>query len=343
MKMLAELLAPGGTVEMVPAVVASGADAVYVGALGRSRRHPKFEFMHSQIREAKQYCQEHCVKLRIALNLAICEEDFPLLLRKVRDYAEWGVEGLIMKTLTAMRLVHRYFPNLIIHVSVGANIRTVTEMCKIKEAGATQFVISTADTNLVEIAKIKNQADELGLGVEVLVQGNTCFGGVGSCGLYNYFPEAFEEIVLHDDDGTSCTKILGNPERGGTCYRPCMAYLRPKIWHRLPESFRSALRQEPNIGYTLIDEIPALVKLGVATIKLQGREYPIPLIAKMVKCFRTLIDDTKAGREKGLRARSAIEYLKQLRSKKEKVRIRQTTALHDRLESHLASVTCGKP
>jgi putative protease len=330
-----ELLAPAGTEEMLTVVVKNGADAVYVGALGWSRRHPNYEFRHSQIQRAVRCCHENHVKLRVAMNLSISEDDYPVLLHKINDYTEWGIDGVIMKTLEAIALVHRNFPKLSIHVSVGANIRNISEMQRIKDAGAKQFVISTLDMSVGRIGIIKALADSVGLDVEVLAQGNTCFGGVGSCNLYKYYRESFEHILLKDDDGTTREKILGNPDCGGTCYRPCMASDRKEIWGRLPDSFRTALKREPNIGYILIDEIPELLKIGVSTIKLQGREYPVSMIAETVKCFRTIIDQVDVKDTNDPVIIQAFYRLRQLSAERDRVRIMQTRALHDSLESRL--------
>ena len=51
---MAELLASGGSMEMVRAAFDNGADAVYVGATGWSRRRAEFEMDDAAIVEAQQ-------------------------------------------------------------------------------------------------------------------------------------------------------------------------------------------------------------------------------------------------------------------------------------------------
>jgi len=46
----------------------------------------------------------------------------------------------------------------------------------------------------------------------------------------------------------------------------------------------------PNRAYFLADDIPDLIDLGVDTIKIQGREYSVPLVGRMVRFYRELID-----------------------------------------------------
>ena len=47
-----ELLAPGGSIEMVREALAAGADSVYVGPRGWSRREAAYELSHDEVLEA---------------------------------------------------------------------------------------------------------------------------------------------------------------------------------------------------------------------------------------------------------------------------------------------------
>jgi len=45
-----------------------------------------------------------------------------------------------------------------------------------------------------------------------------------------------------------------------------------------------------NDAFFLLDDIPKLIDLGVHCLKVQGREYPVPLVAAIVRFYRELID-----------------------------------------------------
>ena len=62
---MTELLAPGGTLEMVREAIAAGADSVYVGPLGWSRREAAYELQHDQVLEVIRMAHDRGAKLRV--------------------------------------------------------------------------------------------------------------------------------------------------------------------------------------------------------------------------------------------------------------------------------------
>ncbi|HSF02623.1 MAG TPA: U32 family peptidase, partial [Solirubrobacterales bacterium] len=244
-----ELLSPGGSLEMVRGALLSGATSVYVGPLGWSRRDAPYELSHDQVLEAIRMAHDAGARLRVAFNTDVDEGDHPALLAKVERYVEAGADGVIMMTPGAMRVVHEAFPALTIHASVACNVRDRASMERVKAAGATQFVASTALASFERIAALKRTADEVGIGLELLIHSNRCITGVGGCRLYDYFAPYFEAQTVMDSDGATRTKLYGNPDRGGVCFRPCLGTGLPEIARRFPAKVLAYLEHSNNEIY----------------------------------------------------------------------------------------------
>jgi len=325
---MAELLSPGGTMEMVRETLEAGADSVYVGPLGWSRREAAYELPHHQVLEVIQMAHDRGAKLRVALNADIEGADHTEMMRKVEGYARGGVDGFIVKTPSAMRAIHALFPEITIHASVGCNVRDRAAMERVKEAGATQFVASTALSTYERIATLKRTADEVGIGVELLIHSNRCVTGVGGCRLYDYFAPYFEEETVHDSDGSTRIKLIGNPDKGGVCYRPCLGTHIPQIAEKFPAKVLTYLEKSNNEIYALLEDVPKYIALGVTTLKIQGREYPAPLIAQLTKIYRRLIDQTRNGTADVGAARAALDPVV---AERDECRNAKTQKLHERL------------
>ena len=331
---MTELLSPGGSLEMVREALRAGADSVYVGPLGWSRRDAEYELPHHQVLEAIHMAHGAGSKLRVAVNIDVDPADHAELMRKVEAYASGGVDGFIMKSREAMREVHTRFPEITIHASVACNIRDRATMGLAREAGATQFVASTALSSYERIATLKRTADEVGIGVELLIHSNRCVTGVGGCRLYDYFAPYFEEQVVHDSDGTCRLKVIGNPDKGGVCYRPCLGNHVPEIAARFPDKVLTYLGRSNNEIYNLLEDVPRYIALGVTTLKIQGREYPAPLIGELTRIYRRLVDQTLAGAPDVAGAHTALEPILAERAH---CRSAKTGELHDRLLAKMAA------
>jgi U32 family peptidase len=119
---MVELLAPAGSLEMAKAAVENGANAVYVGARGWSRRRDAYELSDEQLHDAIAIVHAGGAKLRVAINTNMQSSEIPALLRKMEKFVGWGVDGAIMTDVGAIAQVHQYFPHLVLHASIGANI-----------------------------------------------------------------------------------------------------------------------------------------------------------------------------------------------------------------------------
>src|SRR5512140_2504267 len=263
---MAELLASGGSMEMVRAAFDNGADAVYVGATGWSRRRAEFEMDDAAIVEAQRYARSAGKILRVAFNTLPAASEVPLFMARTDVLYAAGVRDFILTDPRLMLALKNRQPDTILHASVGCTIINIQDALFYKEAGASQ-VVAECRMGKATMRRIKAEA---GVGLEVLVHATTCYTLLG-----------------HRVDASGKDHFPGSPNRGGLCYRICLT-----DWDQVGAAgeIEASGVELPNRAYFLADDIPYLIDHGVDTIKIQGREYSVPLVGRMVRFYRELID-----------------------------------------------------
>jgi putative protease len=273
---MVELLAPAGNLPMVEAVVANGANAVYAGPRGWSRRRDRYELPDEDIREAIAIAHAGRAKIRVAINTNMQSHEIPPMLRKMERFVAWGVDGAIMTDIGAIAEVHRHFPELTIHASIGANILNDEDVGFYRSIGVSQVV---ADTKLT-LKELASRKEQIGVGIEILIHANHCYTYLGKCWMSPY------HRLERTADPFGKDQFKGSPNRGGLDYRVCL-----ESW----ELYSGETRREDRVAlkndaFFLLEDIPHLIDLGVHCLKIQGREYPVPLVAEIVGFYRNLID-----------------------------------------------------
>ncbi|MFQ6671857.1 MAG: peptidase U32 family protein [Candidatus Tectimicrobiota bacterium] len=273
---MAKLLAPGGSVEMAVAVLEAGAEAVYVGPVGWSRRVSRFELDDEAIREVCRYGQDRAKEVRVAFNTTPASSEIPTMLKKIDQYVDWGADGLIMTDPGAIAAVRRRHPDVAIHASVATTIINEADIAFYRDIGVTVVVVPSK----LSFSEVQAFKERLGVQLEVFLHSNHCYTYLGRCQMSSYFNHRFAETDEHKQ------LFLGSPNRGGFCHRVCLGKW---TW-----SEGGAVRDEavtmPNIAILGFNSIPAYLDLGVEYLKIQGREFSLPLIVDMVRFYREVID-----------------------------------------------------
>ncbi|MCW2284114.1 putative protease [Rhodoblastus acidophilus] len=276
------LLAPGGTLEMARVAVDEGADIVYVGPLGWSRRPYESEMTDEDIRAAIFYARENGRQVRIVLNTFPSPFEMDDFARKVQLYAGWGASGFIVTDPGAIRLIRGLVPDTLIHVSIGSGVTNSWDAEFYREIGADVIILPYrwGETEIAETRCVS------GIGLEVFLFETVQTGKIcpGKCIMSSYLK--FREWLDIEGKATS-----GSANRGAKeCYRVCQTN-----WDFAAEDgdpVKLKLRRDARL---MLEQLPAFVELGVECFKISGRERPVPMIRDLVRFYRKALDGIAAG------------------------------------------------
>ena len=233
-----EILAPAGGPDSVVAAVRSGADAVYIGAKSFSARASAHNFDENDMRECVSYCHERGVKVHLALNTLIFDDEMSAALELAKAAARADIDALIIQDLGLVSLIQKAIPDLPLHASTQMTVHTPYGARALYEMGFERVVLSR-ELSLEEIKRIHESCPEVEL--EVFVHGALCMCVSGQC----WFS----------------AMLGGRSANRGMCAQPC----------RLPMLFDGndhALSLKDNGSLHYLRE---LEKIGVASAKIEGR------------------------------------------------------------------------
>ena len=258
-----ELLAPGGSFEAVRAAVGAGADAVYIGASRFSARQNAVNFDRTELNEAVSYCHIRGVKVYLAINTLIYDSEFSDALMTAKEAYESGIDAYIVQDLGLCRVLSEKF-DVPVHGSTQMTVFDEYGLDYLKKMGINRAVLSR-ECRKAEIARMAKNMD---MELEVFCHGAICMSYSGQCLMSSF--------------------LGGRSANRGECAQPC----------RLPYTI------DKKTGYflsprdlSLLDEIPELIKMGVSSLKIEGRMKGPSYVASAVSAFRKCIDKGYADEE----------------------------------------------
>ncbi|MBI3988339.1 MAG: U32 family peptidase [candidate division NC10 bacterium] len=284
---MSKLMAPGGTMQMAYSVLEEGADAVYVGVLGWSRRGSDVELKDEEIKDLVAFAETKGKEVRVVLNTMPSSMEVPLLLKKVDRYIGWGVSGFMISDVGCMVQVRKHFPEIAIHVSVGTGLTNAEDVKYYKDMGAT-YVILPYRMWLDDVKAIKRTID---VGLEIFLFRTDTQGGIicpGKCTMSSYF--RFKRWV--DDEGKDY--FYGSANRGGDCLRICQIGWEVATDGQ-PLSKRAILKGNPRLWF---HELTDYIKAGVEYFKVPGRDRSDVLVRDIVRFYRKVVDEIRASQDR---------------------------------------------
>lgn len=258
-----ELLAPAGSFEALRAAVANGADAVYLGGERFNARQAAGNFPDETLKKALNYAKERDVKVYVTLNTLIKDDEMDEVLQFAGFVYEEGADAVIVQDIGLVGLLHRILPDLKIHASTQMTILNSDGVKLCEEMGINR-VVPARELSLKEIEVIAKSSR---MEIEIFIHGALCVSYSGQCLLSSY--------------------IGGRSGNRGNCAQPC----------RLPWSISGNGAVWSEDSYLLstrdlmgLSELPVINKIGIASLKIEGRMKSPEYVAIVTGIYRKYLD-----------------------------------------------------
>ena len=265
-----EILSPAGSPEGVIAAVQNGADAVYVGFGDFNARRNAKNFTLEDFKKAAEYCRVRGVKIYVTFNTLCTDRELPAVAEQAKLACRLGADAFIVQDLGIMRAIRQVAPEVAVHASTQMSINNL-EGVKIAAAMGLKRVVLARELPEADIAYIcRNSPIE----TEVFVHGALCMCYSGQC---------YMSSVIGRRSGNR-----------GLCAQPCRLN-----YSTGGHAAEYLLSLKDNC---LIDNVGALEKMGVTSIKIEGRMRRPEYAAVVTGIYSRAVKDKKPPTADDIRA-----------------------------------------
>src|ERR1700736_2135883 len=259
-----ELLCPAGNWECLRAAVANGANAIYFGLERFNARMRADNFRTEELAEIMAHLRRYGVRGFVTFNTLIFTNELREAERVLIKLEEAGVDAIIVQDPGLARLAREVARELELHASTQMTITSPEGLQLARELGITRAVLAR-ELSLRELKRFPT-AD---FPVEVFVHGALCVAYSGQC---------------------LTSESLGQRSANrGECAQACRLPYQLLVDGRQKDlgDKRFLLSPQDLAG---IDEIPELIRLGVASFKIEGRLKSPEYVAAVTRVYRNAID-----------------------------------------------------
>ncbi len=251
-----EILAPCGGEDCLSAALNTGADAVYLGVTAFSARKNAKNFTFEQLDEAIKQCRVSGVKVYVAMNTLIFDNEMDEAVRTAKILYEKGVDAFIVQDLGLVRRLKNEVPEMTLHASTQM---TVTSACGAEFARKQGFkrVVLAREMSFKEIKRVVENVD---IETEVFVHGALCVCVSGQCLMSAMYG--------------------GRSGNRGACAQPC----------RLDFSVDKRHNVLSLKDLSVIENLRRLDEIGVTSAKIEGRMKRPEYVAASVNACREALN-----------------------------------------------------
>ncbi|WP_413114019.1 tRNA 5-hydroxyuridine modification protein YegQ [Thaumasiovibrio sp. DFM-14] len=310
-----ELLSPAGSLKNMRYAFAYGADAVYAGQPRYSLRVRNNEFNHENLKIGIDEAHAQGKKLYVVCNIQPHNSKLKTFIRDLKPIVEMGPDALIMSDPGLIMLVRENFPEVPIHLSVQANAVNWATV-KFWASQGVERVILSRELSLEEIEEVREHCPETEL--EIFVHGALCMAYSGRCLLSGYINKRdpnqgtctnacrwdYKVEQATENDAGQIVEIQQAEERPDNTLglgKPTDEVVLLEEGRRPGE--KMAAFEDEHGTYIMnskdlraVQHVERLTKMGVHSLKIEGRTKSFYYCARTAQVYRKAIDDAVDGK-----------------------------------------------
>lgn len=303
-KNILELICPAGSLPALKSAVDNGADGVYLGLRDNTnaRNFGGLNFDQTALREGLRYAHDRGRKVLMALNTYPQPETLSRWHQAVDTAATEGVDAIILADPGLMAYAQRVHPKLRLHLSVQGSATNAEAIRFYAERFGIQRAVLPRVLSLAQVATVMQQT---AVEIELFGFGGLCVMVEGRCLLSSYAcgdsPNTFGacspgHAVRWQQTGQGMeTRLNGilidryaDHEKAGY---PTLCKGRFQV---ADETYYAL--EEPTSLNTL-ELLPEMARIGVAAIKIEGRQRSPAYVAQVTRVWRAAIDAVRRDAE----------------------------------------------
>jgi putative protease len=293
-----QLLCPAGTLPALKQAIDKGADAVYTGFRDdtNARNFAGLNFDDAALTQGVNYAHQRGKRVLIAINT------FPQPGREqgwheaVDRAAHLGADALILADIGLMDYAKKHHPNLALHMSVQGSATNYEAINFCQQAFGIKRVVIP---RVLTLAQVKHLIEHTSVEVEVFGFGSLCVMNEGRCWLSSYATGESPNTV----GACSPAKFVKWEKRGKEMDTRLNGILIDTFSEKESAGYPTLCKgryevdgstyyamEEPT-SLNVLEALPELIDIGVAAIKVEGRQRSPAYVGEVTAVLRAALDD----------------------------------------------------
>ena len=293
-----QLICPAGSLPALKAAIDHGADAVYLGYRNdtNARNFAGLNFDHRAMVEGIRYAQARGRQVLLAINTFAQPGRAADWQRAVDGATDLGVDAVILADVGLLDYAFRRYPELRLHLSVQGSATSYEAVnFAHREFGVRRAVLP----RVLTLAQVETVIRNTPVEIEVFGFGSLCVMNEGRCWLSSYATGESPNTVgacspakyvkWEKSAGAMSTRLNGILI---DCFRDDEAAGYPTLCKgRFEVDGETYYALEEPTSLNVLEILPEIARVGVAAIKVEGRQRSPIYVAQVTRTLRAALDE----------------------------------------------------